>query len=115
MLLLNFLNINFSYITKLIFLYDLIFDVDIEYILFLVSTVTIKGSSLFMPGIAKIGAESNFFFNVSKASFASSVHTNSPVCFLVKSFILLYNLRKKLCVSDNNNNNSFWPISHSLV
>ena len=43
----------------------------------LLSTVIIKGSLLSIFGKARIGAVINFFFNVSKASFASSVHTNS--------------------------------------
>ena len=53
----------------------------------LVSTVKIKGYSLFMSGKARIGAEINFFFNISNASFASFVHTNGPVFFFVKSLI----------------------------
>ena len=51
--------------------------------LVLVSTVKIKCSSLFMSGKARIGAEINFFFHISNASFVSFVHTNGPVFFLV--------------------------------
>ena len=53
----------------------------------LVSTVRIKGYSLFMSGKARIGAVINCFFNISNVSFASFVHTNRPVFFLVKSLI----------------------------
>ena len=51
------------------------------------STVTIKGSSLFMSGKAKIGTEINIFFNVSNTSFASYVLSNGPVFFLNHLFL----------------------------
>ena len=70
-------------VSQLIFLYDLILDAAIIHILRPLNLYQLFRLKVlhFSSGKARIGAEINFFFNISNASFAFFVHTNGPVFF----------------------------------
>ena len=72
-------------VSQYIFLYDLIFDVEIAHILFLLRLyLLLLLNVLHFPCLEKLKLMLNFLFNTSNAS---SIHTNGPVFFLGKSLI----------------------------